>query len=118
MFSLPSLNEFSPGLDIFQGLKISLQLQRLRMSIRRKSAITQQWSFNFRSQSAEEDAQESLVAFSVSKDGLPPALAANLELNHFSSVQHSHRRDRTRTNKTDLVFFLAFDNPNVSSKLF
>ena len=34
-------------------------------------------------------------------------------------VQHAHRRDRSKTNKTDLVFFFAFvpDNPNVSSKL-
>ena len=48
--------------------------------MRRKSAIVQEWSFNFRSQSAKEDAQESLVAFPVHKNALPPAWATNLEL--------------------------------------
>ena len=50
------------------------------MSIRRKIAIVQQSSFNFRSQSAKKDAQESLVAFPIQENALPPAQAANLEL--------------------------------------
>ena len=40
---------------------------------------------------------------------------------HFSSLCNIRiERDRTRTHKTDLVFFLALvhDNPNVASKLF
>ena len=77
--SLPSVNEFSSRLDIFQGLKINLQLQRPRMSIPRKSAIIQQWSFNFRSQPAKEDAQESIIAFPVHEKALPQVRAANLE---------------------------------------
>ena len=73
--SLPGADRFSPNPVVFQGLKISLQLQRPRMSIRRKIAIVQQWSFNFSSESAKKDDQVSIVAFPIQEKALPPAQA-------------------------------------------